>query len=92
MCASLRLLALARRSRDADQTRRLLALASIYNGGSRTAAAKMGNVGLQIVRDWVLAFNARGPAGLIDGKAPGSSCPAATHRPCSCTLMKSPPK
>ena len=26
---------------------------------------------LQIVRDWVLRFNAEGPAGLIDRKAPG---------------------
>lgn len=25
----------------------------------------------QIVRDWVLRFNARGPDGLLDGKAPG---------------------
>lgn len=28
-------------------------------------------MGLQIVRDWVVRFNARGPDGLIDGKAPG---------------------
>jgi transposase len=28
-------------------------------------------VTLQIIRDWVLKFNARGPQGLIDGKAPG---------------------
>lgn len=26
---------------------------------------------MQTIRDWVLAFNAEGPAGLIDGKAPG---------------------
>jgi transposase len=26
---------------------------------------------LQIVRDWVVRFNARGAAGLLDGKAPG---------------------
>jgi len=63
--------ALARQSRDADQTRRLLALASIYDGGSRSGAAKLGGVGLQIVRDWVLDFNATGPDGLIDRKAPG---------------------
>ena len=62
---------LAKRSEDADQTRRLLALAVIYDGGSRSEAAKLGGVGLQTVRDWVLAFNADGPAGLIDGKAPG---------------------
>ena len=62
---------LAKASRDAGQTRRLLALAAIYDGASRTAAARTGGVGLQIVRDWVLRFNAGGPAGLIDRKAPG---------------------
>lgn len=62
---------LARVSADAAQTRRLLALASIYDGGSRGGAAKLGGVGLQVVRDWVVHFNAAGPAGLIDRKAPG---------------------
>lgn len=65
---------LAKASRDAGQSRRLLALAEIYDGGSRSDAARIGVVGLQTVRDWVLAFNAEGPAGLIDGKAPGK-CP-----------------
>ena len=63
--------ALARASRDAHQTRRLLALAAIYEGASRGAAAEIGGVQRQTVRDWVEAFNAHGPAGLIDGKAPG---------------------
>lgn len=62
---------LARQSKHAAQARRLLALAAIYDGGSRSDAARLGNVTLQIVRDWVLRFNERGPAGLIDGKAPG---------------------
>ena len=62
---------LARSSGDADQTRRLLALASIYDGASRSHAAKTGNVGLQVIRDWVLRFNAHGPDGLLDRKAPG---------------------
>ena len=61
----------ARRTKDAAQARRLLALASIYDGGSRTEAAKLGGVTLQIVRDWVVKFNAFGPDGLIDRKAPG---------------------
>lgn len=64
---------LARASRDAKQTRRLLALASIHDGGSRSNAAKIGGVGLQIVRDWVVRFNADGPDGLIDRKAPGKT-------------------
>ncbi len=46
-------------------------LPSIYDGGSRSDAARLGNVTLQIVRDWVLRFNAHGPDGLINGKAPG---------------------
>ncbi|EHJ59883.1 putative transposase number 1 of insertion sequence NGRIS-2a [Novosphingobium pentaromativorans US6-1] len=48
-----------------------MALAEIYDGRSRSAAARIGGVGLQIVRDWVLRFNARGPDGLLGGKAPG---------------------
>jgi len=51
----------ARQTRVASQGRRLLALAAIYD------------VGLQTVRDWVLRFNAVGPAGLVDGKAPGQT-------------------
>ena len=61
----------ARKSKDGPQARRLLALAAIYEGASRTEAARIGGVTLQIVRDWVLKFNADGPAGLIDRKAPG---------------------
>ena len=44
----------ARESKDAEQTRRLLALAAIYDGATRTEAAAIGGVTLQIVRDWVL--------------------------------------
>jgi transposase len=68
---AVRLRQLARRSKNAPQTRRLLALAVIYEGGSRTQAAEIGGVGPQTVRDWVLRFNARGPDGLLDRKAPG---------------------
>lgn len=64
--------ALAKASRHADQTRRLLAVAEIYDGRSRTEAARVGGVGLQTLRDWVLAFNVRGPGGLLRGKAPGN--------------------
>jgi transposase len=63
--------ALTRRSKDAAQARRLLALAAIYDGGTRSEAARLGDVTLQIVRDWVLRFNAEGPEGLIDRKPPG---------------------
>lgn len=62
---------LAKKATDAAQVRRLLALASIYDGGSRQAASEIGSATVQIVRDWVLRLNARGPEGLINGKAPG---------------------
>ena len=62
---------IARSSEDAVQTRRLLALAVIYDGGRRSDAALIGSVGLQVIRDWVLRFNVDGVAGLLDRKAPG---------------------
>src|SRR5438445_6337428 len=62
---------LARRTKDAPQARRLLALAAIYDGATRSEAAKIGGVGLQIIRDWALHFNERGPDGLLNGKSPG---------------------
>ncbi|MFM9853050.1 MAG: hypothetical protein ACKVOJ_09625 [Sphingomonadaceae bacterium] len=43
---------LARRCGDADQVRRPLALAVILEGGSRSDAAKVGGVTLQVIRDW----------------------------------------
>jgi transposase len=87
-----RLRELAKRSEDANQTRRLLALAAIYDGGSRTEAAKIGGVGLQTVRDWVLAFNAEGPPGLVNGKAPGNA-PLLTqaHRQALLEIVESGP-
>jgi transposase len=66
-----RLRALAKQSKNASQTRRLLALAAIYEGASRTDAAKIGGVTVQIIRDWVVRFNTHGPEGLINRKAPG---------------------
>ncbi|SDE14480.1 helix-turn-helix domain-containing protein, partial [Belnapia rosea] len=65
--------AAARRTKDAAQARRLLALAAVYDGVSRTEAARIGGVTVQIVRDWVVRFNAQGPTGLVDRKAPGQA-------------------
>src|ERR1700709_1696072 len=62
---------LAKKTKDGPQARRLLALAAIYDGVARTEAAKIGGVGLQLIRDWVLHFNERGPDGLLNGKSPG---------------------
>src|SRR5258705_12471535 len=73
---------LARRSRDPDQTRRLLALAEIYDGGSRPDAARIGGGGGQIVRGWGVRFHAQGPDGLFTGQTPGApSILRACQRP-----------
>jgi hypothetical protein len=37
-------------------------------------------VTLQVVRDWVLRFNAHGPEGLVDRKAPGRFCQGSRQR------------
>ena len=63
--------AIARQTKDGPQARRLLALAAIYDGATRTAAARIGGVTVQIIRDWVVKFNAHGPEGLVNRKPPG---------------------
>jgi transposase len=84
--------AAARRSKDGPQARRLLALATIYEGASRTEAAKIGGVTLQIVRDWVMKFNAHGPGGLIDRKPPGQpSRLNGAHRAALAAILASGP-
>jgi transposase len=84
--------AAARRTKDAAQGRRLLALATVYDGGGRTEAAKIGGVTLQIVRDWVLKFNMHGPAGLIDRKPPGQPARLqTTHRVALAAAIESGP-
>jgi transposase len=84
--------AVARGTKDAAQARRLLALAAVYDGATRTEAAKVGGVTLQIVRDWVLKLNADGPAGLIDRKPPGqSSILQAHHRAALAVVIESGP-
>ena len=60
-----RLRATAKRS-SGPQARRLLALAAIYDGARRAEAAKIGGVTRQIIRDWVLRFNAQGPEALVE--------------------------
>ncbi len=73
--------AIARQTKDGPQARRLLALAAIYEGASRTEAARIGGVTVQIVRDWVVKFNAHGPEGLVNRKPPGQPAKlTGTHR------------
>ena len=84
--------AAARKTKDGPQARRLLALATIYDGGTRSEAARIGGVTLQIVRDWVLRFNADDPAGLRDRKAPGQPLRLdATHRAALAAQIESGP-
>jgi len=84
--------ALAKASKDANQTRRLLSLAVIYEGGRRSEAAALGGVGLQIVRDWVLRFNAEGPEGLIDRQPAGASPKLSdAQRRALCEIVESGP-
>ena len=64
--------ALAARSRDSAQARRLLSIAAVYDGLSRSDAARIGGMDRQTLRDWVHRFNEEGPEGLVNGKAPGS--------------------
>jgi transposase len=72
---------MARTTKDGPQARRLLALAAIYDGATRTEAARIGGVTVQIVRDWVVKFNAHGPVGLINRKPPGQPSKLTdTHR------------
>jgi transposase len=63
--------AAAKASKDARQARRLLALAAIRDGMSRAAAARIGGMDRQTLRDWVRAFNENGADGLVNAKAPG---------------------
>ena len=63
--------ALARRSKDVNQSRRLLSLAVVRDGMDRGSAAKIGGMDRQTLRDWVHRFNAAGPDGLIDNWTDG---------------------
>jgi transposase len=84
--------AAAKQSKNASQARRLLALAAIYAGATRSEAARIGDVTLQIVRDWVVKFNSDGPQGLIDRKSPGQpSRLDDTHRAALAAILESGP-
>ena len=63
---------LARRAKDSDQVRRLLAIAAVLDGASRAEAAKVGGMDRQTLRDWVIRFNEQGPDDLNNVPAPGA--------------------
>jgi transposase len=63
--------ALARRSKDVNQSRRLLSLAAARDGMDSGAAAKIGGMDRQTLRDWVHRFNVWGADGLFDNWTDG---------------------
>jgi transposase len=63
--------AAACRTQDSDQARRLLALALVMEGSTRTAAARSAGMDRQTLRDWVIRYNAEGVEGLRDRPRPG---------------------
>lgn len=67
--AALRRLAAA--GKNANQSRRLLSLAAVLDGMSRSEAARIGGMDRQTLRDWVHRFNADGSDGLLDGWSKG---------------------
>lgn len=56
----------ARRTKDSDQARRLLAIALVLEGASRTEAARVTGMDRQTLRDWVMRYNAEGVEGVRD--------------------------
>lgn len=67
----------ARLTGDADQARRILAIALVLEGASREAAARAAGAQRQTLRDWVNRCNAEGLEGLKDR-------PRAGRRPRLC--------
>ena len=63
----------ARRSKDVNQSRRLLSLAAVRDGMDRGSAAKIGGMDRQTLRDWVHRFNGSGLEGLVDNWTEGPS-------------------
>ena len=62
---------IASRLRDGRVVRRLLAIALMLDGQSRAEAAAACGMDRQILRDWLLRYNARGVAGLSNQPIPG---------------------
>lgn len=65
----------AGQSGDAKLTRRLLALAHVLDGRTRSEAARSCGMDRQTLRDWVIRYNELGVAGLSDRPHGGGSAP-----------------
>src|SRR6516165_7894145 len=83
---------LARKTKDGPQARRLLALAAIYDGATRTEAAKIGGVGLQIIRESIWRNgSSRNSASQSPSRRSAGSCEpwaTANYRPDRVTMRK----
>jgi len=62
----------AQRAGSIDAARRMLALALVLDGRSRTEAAEQCGMDRQTLRDWVHRYNVEGLAGLSDRPSPGA--------------------
>lgn len=69
--------AIAGKCRDGAQVRRLLAVAKVLEGGTRTEAAGQNGMDRQTLRDWVHRYNEAGVEGLKSRRSPGPK-PALT--------------
>ncbi len=65
-------------SRDAKASRRMLAIALVLEGRSRTEAAETCGMDRQTLRDWVHRYNASGLAGLSDRRSKPGPKPQLT--------------
>src|SRR3954464_8853428 len=68
---SAELRALAGKCTDGAQVRRMLALALVLEGRSRSEAAALNGMDRQTLRDWVHRYNAAGIGFLNPGQPPG---------------------
>jgi transposase len=84
--------AFASKSRDGGQVRRLLALALILDGHTRTEAAERTGMDRQTLRDWVHRYNAEGVEGLKSSHGPGRppSLTGAQMADLKATVLKGP--
>ena len=64
---------IASKSRDAEQVRRLLGLALVFEGVSRSEASSQSGMDRQTLRDWVHRYNEFGVSGLKSRHSPGRS-------------------
>src|SRR3984957_15122342 len=70
---ALELRGLSSRCADGAQVRRILAIAMVLEGRSRTEAAELNGMDRQTLRDWVHRYNALGVEGLRSRHAPGQA-------------------